>query len=106
MNRKVRGILAELRRRLESLYGDRLVKLVLFGSQARGDADLDSDIDVMVVLKGHVNPFVEIERGGRVTAAISLEQDVTISTVYVSESRYRTGAGTLLANVRTEGVGV
>jgi predicted nucleotidyltransferase len=26
--------------------------MVLFGSQARGDANADSDIDVLVVLKG------------------------------------------------------
>lgn len=106
MSRKVRGVLAELRRRLEALYGNRLVELILFGSQARGDADSDSDIDVLVVLKGNVNPFVEIERGGRVTAAVSLERDVTISTVYVSKSKYRTGASALLANVRAEGVSI
>ena len=106
MDSKVRGVLAELRRRLEDLYGNRLVKLVLFGSQARGDADTDSDIDVMVVLKGNVNPFQEIERGGRVTAAVSLEQDVVISAVYVSENRYRTRASGFLANVRAEGVSV
>jgi uncharacterized protein len=106
MSRKVRGVLMELRRRLEALYGKRLVKLVLFGSQARGDANIDSDIDVLVVLKGNVNPFEEIERGGLVTAAVSLEQDVTISTVYVSENRYRTRASGLLANVRAEGVSV
>jgi predicted nucleotidyltransferase len=106
MSSKVRGVLAELQRRLEHLYGNRLVKLVLFGSQARGDAAGDSDIDVLVVLKGKVNPFEEIERGGRVTAEVSLEQDVTISTIYVSENRYRTGTGALLANVRSEGVSV
>lgn len=106
MSRKVRGVLAELRRRLEALYGKRLVKLVLFGSQARGNAKVDSDIDVLVVLKGNVNPFEEIERGGLVTAAVSLERDVTISTVYVSEERYREGTSGLLTNVRAEGVSI
>jgi hypothetical protein len=31
-------ILADLRRHLEALYGPRLVRLVLFGSQARAEA--------------------------------------------------------------------
>jgi predicted nucleotidyltransferase len=106
MSRKVRSVLAELRRRLEALYGKRLVKLVLFGSQARGDADADSDIDVLVVLKGEVNPFEEIERGSHVTADVSLEHDVVISSVYVSEERYNRGAGPLLLNIRAEGVSV
>jgi uncharacterized protein len=106
MNPRLKIILAELRSRLEALYGDRLVKLILFGSQARGDADADSDIDVMVVLKGEVNPFEEIERGSHVTADVSLEHDVLISSVYVPEERYNQGAGPLLLNVQAEGVSV
>ena len=103
---KVRSVLADLQIKLGELYGERLVRLVLFGSQARGDAGPDSDIDVMVVLRGEVSPFEEIERGGRVTAAVSLDHDVTISTVYVSQARYEREAGALLQNVRAEGVSV
>ena len=106
MSRKVRGVLAELRRRLEELYGDRLVKLVLFGSQARRTASPDSDIDVLVVLRGAVEPSTEIHRASPVTAALSLEHDVVISCVYVSEERYRADNGPLLLNVRAEGVPV
>lgn len=32
-------------------YGDGLLKLVLFGSRARGDAHKDSDVDIAVVLR-------------------------------------------------------
>ena len=106
MSPRIAAILTELHGRLEDLYGERLVRLVLFGSQARGDADADSDIDVLVVLKGEVNPFEEIERGGGVTAAVSLEHDVAISSIYVPEERYNRGAGPLLLNVRAEGVSV
>ncbi|MBL0062906.1 MAG: nucleotidyltransferase domain-containing protein [bacterium] len=59
MNPKLKPILDELREALAAHYGERLSKLVLFGSQARGDAEEDSDIDVLVVLKGEVNPKVE-----------------------------------------------
>ncbi len=106
MSRKVRGVLAELRRRLEELYGDRLVKLVLFGSQARGTASTDSDVDVLVVLRGPIAPSAEIHRASPVTAAVSLENDVVISCVYVSEERYKVDNGPLLLNVRAEGVPV
>jgi uncharacterized protein len=106
MTSKVRQVLAELHVRLKELYGDRLVRVVLFGSQARGDAGPDSDIDVMVVLRGEVDPFEEIERGGHVTAAVSLDHGVTISTIYVSQARYEKEAGTLLTNVRAEGVSI
>lgn len=36
--------------RLRAQYGDKLVRVVLFGSKARGDSDAESDLDVLVVL--------------------------------------------------------
>lgn len=35
---------------LDSRFGGRVRELVLFGSHARGDADDESDVDVMVVI--------------------------------------------------------
>jgi len=52
MDQRLTEILKELRSHLEALYGNRLVKTVVYGSQARGDARPWSDIDVAVVLKG------------------------------------------------------
>jgi len=97
-------ILAELRTGYEALYGDRRAPLVLFGSQARGDASPDSDIDVMVVLRGAVNPSDEIRRTGPLFAAVSLRNDVVVTPVYVSESRFRDDNSPLLFNARREGV--
>jgi uncharacterized protein len=46
---KLAAMLPRLRRRFEVLYGERLVRMVLFGSQAQGDAQPEPDIDVLVV---------------------------------------------------------
>lgn len=48
---------------------------MLFGSYARGDAEPGSDIDVLVVLHGDVNPGEEIARTGEMVADISLRYD-------------------------------
>jgi predicted nucleotidyltransferase len=104
MNASVKKIMAELRPALEKIYGERLVKVVLFGSHARGDAVTGSDIDVLVVLKGPVQPGTEIARIGAATAALSLERDVVISCVFVSELRYKSEQSPLLINVRKEGI--
>jgi UTP:GlnB (protein PII) uridylyltransferase len=45
----IQPILAELRLKFEAFYGDRLVQMILYGSQARGDAEPYSDIDVLVL---------------------------------------------------------
>jgi predicted nucleotidyltransferase len=101
---KLPEILAELRRRLEQLYGPRLVRLVLFGSQARGDAERGSDIDVLVVLDGPVKPGEEIERTGEIVAGLSLEYDEVIACVFISSDQFANQGSPLLLNVRREGV--
>jgi predicted nucleotidyltransferase len=106
MTSKVRQVLAELHAGLRELYGERLVRLVLFGSQARGDARPDSDIDVMVVLRGNVDVEVERRRVLPITAELSLEHNVVILCVYVSERRFDQEQSPLLRNARTEGVAV
>jgi predicted nucleotidyltransferase len=44
-------ILQRVRRSLAAIYGDRIERLVLFGSRARGDAQADSDYDIAVFLE-------------------------------------------------------
>jgi len=104
MNPRLKAILAELRSRLEALYGNRLVKLILYGSQAREDAEPDSDVDVLVVLRGVVNAGEEIERTGDIVSDVSLLNRTVVSCLFVSDERYRSEWTPLLANVRREGV--
>jgi predicted nucleotidyltransferase len=106
MKPNIQNILAELRHRFEAIYGDRMVNMLLFGSQARGDATSESDIDVMVVLKGPVKPGDEISRTGEISAEISLKYDVVISCIFMSAERYATGRNSLIINVHREGVSV
>lgn len=104
MTEKVKSIVAELRRRFDGLYGDRLVQMVLYGSQARGDAEPGSDIDVLVVLEGPVACGEEIDRTLDDVAELSLDNDVVICCVFMDEHRFTTRHGPLLRNVRKEGV--
>ena len=106
MTSALRHILGQFRNGLQEIYGSRLAGLVLFGSQARGDGLPDSDIDVMIVLRGSVNPQQEIQRVSPLSSALSLQNDVVISCVYMSEDDYRNELSPLLLNVRREGVAV
>lgn len=57
----------EVVEKIKPIFEDRLKKVILFGSYARGDYDGESDIDIMVMvdddeinLKKYMNYFEEI----------------------------------------------
>ena len=52
MNQQIQTIITKTQQGLKKLYGEQLDKIVLFGSQARGDATPESDIDFVKVSKG------------------------------------------------------
>lgn len=96
-------LLAELRSELGDLYGDRLVKLVLYGSQVRGEVHGESDVDVLVVLDGPIEPGEEIRRMGSVRTRIGLRYEQAVSLLPVSEVDYTKRASAWLQNVHREG---
>jgi predicted nucleotidyltransferase len=104
MEDRIHRIVSELRGQLETAYGERLAEVVLFGSQARGDAERGSDIDVLVVLRGEVRPWEEISYTGGIVAELSLEHEAVVSCVFVSLERYHHEQTPLFMNVRREGV--
>jgi uncharacterized protein len=106
MTDKLNTLLQETHRLLTALYGERLSKILLYGSQARGDASPSSDIDLMIVLEGPVNAGEETARVGEITSNLSLKHNVTISCVFISSDRYLKEQSPLLLNVRREGVAV
>jgi len=106
VSEELKRILSELRARLTELYGDRLERLILYGSHARGDAEAESDIDVLVVLKGTVRRWEESQRTSEIRADISLRNNAVVSCMYASMDDYQKDDEPLLENVRREGVAV
>ncbi len=104
LKQKVTSILTELKQRLKNLYGERLVQIVLFGSQARGNANPGSDIDVLIVLKGQVDSEVESLPPNKLLAELSLQYSEVISCIFMSDFDFQHSQEPLLRNVRREGV--
>jgi uncharacterized protein len=85
-------------------YQENLDELILYGSQARDDAQEYSDIDVLVVLKKAFNYREEIDRSSQFIADLSLEYDTVISRAFISAQRFQNENSPFLLNVRREGV--
>jgi uncharacterized protein len=99
-------ILHSLRQYLDNLYGERLVSLILFGSQAKQEAQADSDIDILVVLKDDVDSWTENKLTGNGIAELCLDYSVLICCVFISETQFRSQETALLRNISREGVSV
>jgi predicted nucleotidyltransferase len=101
-----RSLASEVARDLRDIYGERLKDVVLYGSSARGDAQPESDIDLLVVLDEVPSRRRELARMSDVLWRHSLVNDAVVAEIPVSEAEYWDLTDPLLARVRAEGVSV
>ena len=78
VNVAVDPMLARFHQSQEKMYGDRLERLVLFGSRAHGDARPDSDYDVALFLRGFHDRWAEMDRILPVVTEILYDQGVLV----------------------------
>ncbi len=97
-------ILSELKRELAGALGPRLEAAYLFGSHARGKAGADSDIDILVVVRGNFDYGDLIRGSSAFVSDLSLKHNVVISRTFVSRDRFEREQSPFLLNVRREGV--
>ena len=71
---------------LRGLYGDRLRRVLLVGSWARGDAHPESDIDLLVVLDRVDSPWDELERMDEILDQHSVRNETVVSAMPVAEA--------------------
>lgn len=100
----VRSALREFKEVLLGLYGKRFHGLYLYGSHARGLADENSDVDVLIALEGQVNPFHEIDRFSGALSDICFRYDILIAAYPVPEIWLEERKSALFENIRREGI--
>ena len=97
-------ILQRYRAALTELYGDRIERVVLFGSRARGDANPDSDYDVALFLKGLADKWAEIGRLAELQDAMMDITGADIHTLPFRAGRWRDPASPLMYEIRQDGL--
>jgi uncharacterized protein len=100
---KTDPILVRFRSALEGIFGDRIERVVLFGSRARGDAQDDSDYDIAIFLTDFINRRQEVRR------LVPLVTDIVEEAgVVVHPMPYRAGAWRdrtpLMHDIRRDGI--
>ncbi|MEM0962697.1 MAG: nucleotidyltransferase domain-containing protein, partial [Bacteroidota bacterium] len=81
-----------------------LERVVLYGSHARGDAREDSDIDLLVVLHGNVEPYRDGKSISTIRLALSLSHGVDVSMQPYSVAEASDLRRPLMGSVQAEGV--
>jgi len=86
-------ILSRFRATLDQIYGERIERVVLFGSRARGDARPDSDYDIAVFLRDLHGFGVESERIAEIETDILFDTGIIINALPLQAGSYmeRTG---------------
>ncbi len=98
-----RRIAEDFARRLKARYGDRIERIILFGSVARGQHRDDSDVDLLVVTRDASWAF-RIQLASEATEVL-MRDGVYISAKPVEPARFKKMETTLFGqNVRREGL--
>ena len=98
----IESILESFTQKVKQVYGTRLEKIILYGSYARGTQNIDSDIDVMIILKNINHEKVGII--GSLITEMKEQFNVLISMMPVTFQRYSESQRLFYKNVRKEGI--
>jgi predicted nucleotidyltransferase len=97
-------ILRRFRAALEGVYGERLERVVLYGSRARGDARPDSDYDVAVFLRHLPDRVAELYRLADLSTAIIEDGGGFIHSMAYPAGFYADKRMPLMYAIRAEGI--
>jgi uncharacterized protein len=95
-------VLTRFRRALSELYGNRIERVVLFGSRARGDARSDSDYDIAVFIKDPEELWDELGHLAHITTDILNETGAVVSAKPFHADAYRERSP-LMHEIRNDG---
>jgi predicted nucleotidyltransferase len=99
----VKAALSTYLQRAVGEYGDDLISITLYGSQARGDAEPDSDIDLFIVLRKDTPNLRQAL--SELAWQVQFEHNVVVSDIIRSRDQLKqTGLFPYFQNIQREGI--
>ena len=104
---ELKHIVSELVKVYQSVYGDQIVKIVLYGSYARGNYDSESDVDMVALVRGDREVLQEqLKQVWDVSSELEIEFGTILSPAVISYEEYEQFVDILpyYKNIAEEGV--
>jgi predicted nucleotidyltransferase len=99
--------LSDLRQEIGRRLPELRVRMTVFGSRARGDAEADSDMDVLLEVETDRVALSEKQRFREIASEISLASGIIVSLLVVDQHIMKErGDFSLFDNIRDEGIAV
>ena len=99
-------LLNQVKSSLQMAFGDRLRRVILYGSEARGCAEPDSDIDLLVLLTGPVDFGKDLRTCIHVLYPLVLDLGRPIDVIPVDVDEYQPQEFSLYRHAKAEGIHV
>lgn len=107
MNSNKRDIILHFSQQVKAILGDKLDKVILYGSYARGDYNEHSDVDIMILTPLTDEEIEEVETEiFDLAFDFQMNYDIDISVVIQNKERFNYWLGALpfYNNVQKEGI--
>lgn len=107
MPQNMQSLITKYVSEVQKLYGIYLRQIILYGSYARGDFHLDSDVDIMILLDMSDLKLKEYSQQlSYMTYDFNLDYDIDIKPIVKSEAHFKKWVVTypFYANIQKEGV--
>lgn len=100
-------ILTKILHAYESVYGEAIVEVLLYGSYARGDFESHSDVDIVAIVKGE-RTFLqeELKKIWEVSFELEIDYETIISPTVIPFDEYKEYQDCIpyYQNIKKEGV--
>lgn len=107
MSENIKNIASEIYEELAKLFGGEIKSVILYGSYARGDFNLESDVDIMILSGCEQNEITKRRKEiSRIASRVGLKNDIMVSLLarncadYENQMEYQP----FYQNIEREGV--